>query len=619
VGGPAPNRDFSLDLAVFAEPSGAKRRKASIVACSGIMRATKFDPERTNNSPSARPDGQADVHESNEPAAVRPAPPAPAAEPIYRATGEPSFHSPAPAPPAPFAPRLEPPRTEPVRPALEPPRPAPQYRPAAPSPPRYAPQPQPEPPPVRQAAPALPAEPLYRSTALPQESRPEPPRFVPPPQPRASLPAPVEAPPMARAPAPSPARSLPTPGFARGLPAPAPAALAPVAAPAPPLPAPAAPVPPPLPAPGFARGLPSPAAAAPAPAPPASAPAFPQPRQAAHPAPPARFGPGLPAPAALPPPTQAPRLAAPVVNGASPSSAFPPAVRPARPRTTGPLEVGRVRYEDLPAILDLVNADLLPGQPGCGRHVLDMAMRGESPVDAAWWRELSNVKVAVARRGGEVAGAVSYAIAAADRSGWLHAREDRRVVEPLLDHVMNELAGSSHMYAFWIASALSLGLEALPVEQRPVTNELLTSRGLMGRDSWRYLVLPMDRFTPDGAEDVATVRPTSGPGETPSWLLVMGDREEPLASAEIALAGDGCGVLWWIDVEPAQRGQGIGRRLLRQALRFLAMRGAETVAASVDHADPRERDPSAILRLLGSAGFQEVDRLWSYESPRRRR
>jgi ribosomal protein S18 acetylase RimI-like enzyme len=99
----------------------------------------------------------------------------------------------------------------------------------------------------------------------------------------------------------------------------------------------------------------------------------------------------------------------------------------------------------------------------------------------------------------------------------------------------------------------------------------------------------------------------------------MGDREEPAASAEIALAGDGCGVLWWIDVEPAQRGHGIGRRLLRQALRFLAMRGVETVAASVDHADPRERDPSAILRLLGSAGFQEVDRLWSYESPRRRR
>jgi hypothetical protein len=42
------------------------------------------------------------------------------------------------------------------------------------------------------------------------------------------------------------------------------------------------------------------------------------------------------------------------------------------------------------------------------------------------------------------------------------------------------------------------------------------------------------------------------------------------------------------------------------------------VAALVDHDDPRERDPRPILRLLASAGFQDVDRLWSYESPRRR-
>jgi GNAT superfamily N-acetyltransferase len=287
------------------------------------------------------------------------------------------------------------------------------------------------------------------------------------------------------------------------------------------------------------------------------------------------------------------------------------------------VEIDRVRYEDLPAILDLVNADLLPGQPTCGRHALDMAMRGESPVDTSWWRELSNVRVAVASRGGAVVGAVSYAIAAADRSGWLlwlHAREERTVVEALIDHAMGELTGSSHLYAFWIATALSLGVEALPVEQQPVTNELLTSRGLTGRDSWRYLVLPMERFAIDNdADDVATVRPISGPGEIPAWELVMGDRQKPVASAEIALAGEGCGVLRWIDVEPAQRGHGIGRRLLRQALRFLALRGAQTVAAFVDHADPRERDPAAILRLLGSAGFQEVDRLWSYESPRRRR
>jgi ribosomal protein S18 acetylase RimI-like enzyme len=295
-------------------------------------------------------------------------------------------------------------------------------------------------------------------------------------------------------------------------------------------------------------------------------------------------------------------------------------VRPARPDATAPLEVGRLRYEELQPIIEVVNADLLPGQPPCGRHGLDTALRGESPVDSGWWRELGNVQAVVARRAGAIVGAASYAVAPTDRSGWLlwlHAQESRAVVEALVDHVLGELTGSSHLYAFWIATALSLGLEALPVEQRPVTHEVLLSRGLVGRDSWRYLVLPVERAALNGQEEPASILSTSRPGEMPAWRLVVGDGDAPVAAAEVALGADGCGVLWWIDVEPAQRGRGIGRRLLRQALRFLALRGATSVAAFVDHDDPRERDPRPILRLLGSAGFQEVDRLWSYESPRR--
>ena len=630
------------------------------------MRATKFDPERQNNSQNARPNGQADPSESDQPDAVQPprvdpppslerryrsAGPAPAApaprpealrreppradpprrpevvrpefmrpepprtefmrpeparpefmrpeparpefmrpEPARRESARPGFMRPEPARPEPARPEFM--RPEPVRPDLtrpEPPRAVPQYRSTAPTAPPSWYRPEPDPPAARSLT-----EPVYRSTAPPDA-----PRFVHPPQERrppdpaprhVQLPSqrfagPVEAAPAPRAPATGrlaalPALpALPAPGFARGLPAPAlPAPPTLLATPAP-LPVPPAP----LPAPGLARQ--------------------------------ARFGPGLPAPAAAP----APRLVSPVAT--APVAA--PEIRPARPRPIGPLEIDRVRYEDLPAILDLVNADLLPGQPTCGRHALDMAMRGESLVDATWWSELSNVRVAVARRGGSVVGAASYASAVPDRSGWLlwlHAREERRVVEALIDHALAELTGSSHLYAFWIATALTLGVEALPVEQQPVTHELLTSRGLMGRDSWRYLVLPMERFAlDDRAEDVAAVRAISGAGEIPAWQLVIGDNERPVASAEIALAGEGCGLLRWIDVEPAHRGRGVGRRLLRQAVRLLALRGAQTVAAFVDHADPRERDPSVILRLLGSTGFHEVDRLWSYESPRKRR
>jgi GNAT superfamily N-acetyltransferase len=287
-------------------------------------------------------------------------------------------------------------------------------------------------------------------------------------------------------------------------------------------------------------------------------------------------------------------------------------------RVPGSIEIERLRATDLPAVLDLVNADRPPGQPACNRQALDMALRGESFVDADWWRELANVQAVVARRDGVVAGAASFAVAPAGRSGWLlwlHAREDRPVVETLVDHVLNELSSSRHLYAFWIATALTVGVEALPSGRRPVTHEVLLGRGLVGRDSWQYLVAPLPQAIVDaGAEEIAAVMPTSAPGEVPTWRLTVGEPEGPIASAQVTLGREGCGVLWWLEVEPGQRGRGIGRRLLLQALRFLALRGACTVAAAVD----REGDRRPALRLFASVGFEEADRLWSYESPRKR-
>jgi ribosomal protein S18 acetylase RimI-like enzyme len=293
---------------------------------------------------------------------------------------------------------------------------------------------------------------------------------------------------------------------------------------------------------------------------------------------------------------------------------------PVRPAPA--IDVQPLRFEDIGPTLDLINADRLPGQPICNRRALDMALRGESPTDAHWWKELTNVTAVVAKRGRIVAGVAAFAIAAADRSGWLlwlHAGEDREVVEALVDHVLNELRGSSHIYAFWIATALTLGVEALPVERRPVSHEVLTSRALVGRDSWRFMVANLDGLPAvTEGQEVAAVVPNSGPGELPAWRLIVGDPNEPMASAEIALGPDGCGVLWWIEVEPAHRGRGMGRALLQQAMRFLALRGAQTVAGCVDHDDPRDRDRRPAVRLLESVGFEDVDHLWSYESPRKR-
>jgi GNAT superfamily N-acetyltransferase len=322
-----------------------------------------------------------------------------------------------------------------------------------------------------------------------------------------------------------------------------------------------------------------------------------------------------PEPLPAPPPARRPAAPAPAAAPAPPSPAQP-AARPL------PLEVRQLRPYDLPSILELANADLLAGQPRSMRDGLEMALRAESPVDSTWWQQLANIQVLVVTRGGTVAGAASYAVAPADRSGWLlwlHGREDREVVRILVDQVLDELSGCSHVYAFFIATALTLGLEALPVRRRPVTHAVLREHGLVGRDSWRYLVVPLDRAVVEaGTDEVAGVAAVSAPGETPTWRLTVGDPDRPIATAEVALGREGCGILWWIEVEPGQRGRGIGRRLLLQALRFLALRGARTMAALVDHDSALEAERRPALRLFASVGFQAVDELWSYESPRRR-
>src|SRR5262249_43051851 len=150
----------------------------------------------------------------------------------------------------------------------------------------------------------------------------------------------------------------------------------------------------------------------PAPAPVASAamapaPALPPPTRAPQPAP--RFGPGLPAPTPLGPPPatvhQAPRPA--------PEPAAPPRLAP--PRAPAPLGAELGRFQDPPALVDLVNEDRLPGQPACTRQGLDRAMRGESSVDSGWWSALADVRVVAARRGGVLLGAASYAIAPTDK------------------------------------------------------------------------------------------------------------------------------------------------------------------------------------------------------------
>nr|WP_267283454.1 hypothetical protein [Amycolatopsis methanolica] len=142
-------------------------------------------------------------------------------------------------------------------------------------------------------------------------------------------------------------------------------------------------------------------------------------------------------------------------------------------------------------MLELVNADRLPGQPVATAEMLGEALAGRSPVDSSWWEELAAPRTAVAATSdGEVVGVVSFSTRSRDDAGvllWLHAREDRTTIDVLLQHVLDELREHRVVEAFSFATALGLGLEALPVRHRPVTAAALVEAGFVGTDLWRYM------------------------------------------------------------------------------------------------------------------------------------
>lgn len=279
------------------------------------------------------------------------------------------------------------------------------------------------------------------------------------------------------------------------------------------------------------------------------------------------------------------------------------------------------RTEDAAAVLDVVNADRVPGQPLCTEVMLGEAVAGRSPVDSGWWAELDQVSVDVLCDGsGVVYGAVSYGLRARDGVGlvlWLHGREQPDVVDALLDHATDRLKQATAVEAFAFASALTVGLEGLPVRHRPVSRAGLLARGFVEADLWRYMrrELPAREVSP--AADGVDVQPEP---DRSGWRLeARGSGGARLGDAEVSVPIPGLGVLWWIGVEPSHRGKGLGWSLLGSALDVLHRNGAREVILFVDDdapADDPERGRGAANSLYDRAGFVEVDRLCSYHRTR---
>ncbi|MET7718474.1 GNAT family N-acetyltransferase [Streptomyces sp. NPDC005407] len=268
---------------------------------------------------------------------------------------------------------------------------------------------------------------------------------------------------------------------------------------------------------------------------------------------------------------------------------------------------------DQPAVLRLINADRLPGQPRATPAMLTEALQGRSPVDAGWWAELEKPTTQVAVDAtGTVLGVLSYAVRPKDGTGlllWLHCREDARTADTLISHAVSMLARPVH--AFHFASALSQGLEALPIRHRASTAGALERAGFSGERLWRYMRADLPAH---GLPHLAHLTVEPDPGGKSARRLEAREGSRTVAEAVVGLPQQGIGVLWWIGVEPDARGRGLGRAMLGSALDVLAGLGATEVILYVDDDAPPEddRDRTAANSLYESAGFTEIDRLYSY-------
>jgi ribosomal protein S18 acetylase RimI-like enzyme len=273
-------------------------------------------------------------------------------------------------------------------------------------------------------------------------------------------------------------------------------------------------------------------------------------------------------------------------------------------------------HDDTADVVDIINADHLPGQPTCTPAMLAEAVAGRSPVDSGWWEELDQVAVDVLPNAhGSLRGAVSYARRRdADTAVilWLHGREEHATVDALLDHATSQLTGTTTLDAFEFASALSVGLEGLPVNHRQTTRQALRTRGFTESDLWRY----MRRDLPAPELPLAATAQVVPDPDNPGWLIRLSQPDgTPLGEAQVSIASPGLGVLWWITIEPQHRRSHLGRPLLGSALDVLHQQGAREVILFVDDDAPPEdpeRGRGAANALYDRAGFVEVDRLCSY-------
>ncbi|WP_406053855.1 GNAT family N-acetyltransferase [Streptomyces sp. NBC_01077] len=214
----------------------------------------------------------------------------------------------------------------------------------------------------------------------------------------------------------------------------------------------------------------------------------------------------------------------------------------------------------------------------------------------------------LASAGGQILGAVCWAVRASDGAGmllWLHCLEDEQpLTRVLIRHATAQL-GRRTVHAF--AEPTALAPAGLAAGNRPGTRRALEECGFSGTDRWRYLHHRLETRSRwlYAVADLAECPDSQG------WHLHLREPDGTrIGEAFTALPVDGTTTLEWVRLAPGQHR--LGHILLEQCLAHLADCGVREVTAHL--AAPTEDQPylDAALGLHSAVGFTEIDQLHTY-------
>ncbi|MEU1408320.1 GNAT family N-acetyltransferase [Streptomyces sp. NPDC005728] len=270
------------------------------------------------------------------------------------------------------------------------------------------------------------------------------------------------------------------------------------------------------------------------------------------------------------------------------------------PARTSELTARPMTRADTSAVLELIDADQLPGRSPAGETLTSIGT-GLHQVST----------LVVCDQHGRVVGAVRHGLRATDAAGlivWLHGHEESEAVAALIALSRARL-GSRPMYAC-TGPATATGIPGLPVRHRKATAQALTAAGFTpSRAQWYFLRdLSVPPPTPEyPLAEITTV------GDPLGWQLEVTDAGGHHIATAILRAPTpdtaDMAVLWQLTVRTEHRRRGIGTHLLGQCLHLAHVHGAPRLTADVPGSDV----PAA--RLLAKAGFLPVDALTVYHCP----